>query len=307
MIKQFLFKSIGLFFNVNYFFFPKLATKWAIYVFSTPQRKPIREKEAEFLKTAQITKRAVGDLPIVEYQWGNPTDPLIVLSYGWEYNAGRWRYFVPVLLEAGYRVVAYDPPGHGNAPNGQMNIPRNAVIIRDLILKNGQPEAIVAHSFGGGSSVFALHELPERYHPKRLVIMAAFSYAPRIFREFAKALGVTEALYYRVVRTFEQNVGRRLEEFDFARMAGDLHHVSGLLVHSPGDDVTPYAEAQRFFNFWDGAALLSPEKGGHHLGTAETTKAVLDFAISGKLPEKVEVQHFPVEVGHDLVRYFPGM
>jgi hypothetical protein len=307
MIQKLALKTIGAGLNLTSFVFPKLATNAAISLFSTPRKKEIREKEMAFLDTAEQVKRSVGDLPIVEYHWGDPKQPRILLSYGWEYNVGRWRYFVPVLVKAGYSVLAYDPTGHGLAPKGQMNIPRNALIIRDLIEKYGNIETIIAHSFGGGSSIYALHELAEWKHPKRIVVMASFSYAPRIFREFAKALSICDGLYYRVVRTFEQRTGRRLEEFDFAQMTSALPHISALLVHSPSDEITPYTESRRYFDFWEGAALLSPMTGGHHLGTAETTKAVLEFATLGVLPENVEVQSSPLAGKHDLVRYFPGL
>jgi pimeloyl-ACP methyl ester carboxylesterase len=306
-MKKIFFKLIGAGFNLVSFIFPALATRWAILLFSTPQRNPVREKEKAFLDAALQIRSVVGDLPIVEYHWGPQDGTIILLSYGWEYNAGRWRHFVPAMIAAGYRVIAYDPPGHGLAPNGQMNIPYNAAIIRYLIKKYGQPEVIIGHSFGGGSSVYALSELDRGLHPKRLVVMAAFSFAPRIFKEFAQALSIRPALYYRVVRAFEQRVGKRLEDFDFARMVAEMPHIRGLVVHSPGDTVTPYAEARRFYDLWDGAAIFSPATGGHHLGTAETTNVVLDFAIQGNLPEKVEIQKFPVAGKHDLVRYFAGM
>jgi hypothetical protein len=307
MIQKIFLKIVGFGLNVTSFVLPKLTTDWAISLFSTPRKKEIRDKELAFLQTADQIRRSVGDLPIVEYHWGDPIQPMILLSYGWEYNAGRWRYFVPALIKAGYRVIAYDPTGHGLAPKGQMNIPRNALIIKDIIEKYGRPEVIIAHSFGGGSSIFALHQLTELKHPKRMIVMASFSFAPRIFREFAKALSIRDGLYYRVVRTFEQRTGRRLEEFDFAQMTSNMPHIQGFIIHSPSDEVTPYAEARRYFDFWQDAALYSPAAGGHHLGTGETTKAVLEFSINGNLPEDIEIQKFPITGKHDLVRYFPGM
>lgn len=307
MIKKILLKSIGTGLNLLAIFLPELAAQRAIRLFSTPRKNEVREKEAAFLATAKQVKTTVGQLPIVEYHWGEENKPLVLLSYGWEYNAGRWRHFVPALLQAGFQVVAYDPPGHGFAPDGQMNIPYNAMIIRTLIQKYGRPDVIIGHSFGGGSSVFALHEIAPSLHPKRLIIMAAFSFAPRIFREFAKALGISPALYSRIVSIFEKRVGRKLEEFDFARMVSDMPHIAGLLVHSPGDLVTPYAEARRYFDFWEGAALYAPATGGHHLGTAEITNAVLNFAIHAELPNKVEIQRLPVAGKHDLARFFAGM
>lgn len=307
-MKKLLFKIIGAGLNLLYFFRPKTAIQIAIDLFATPRRSAIRQKELDFLQTARQVRAEIGDkFPIVEYHWGESDAPLVLLSYGWEYNAGRWRHFVPALVEAGFQVLAYDPPGHGLAPNGQMHAPRNAFIVKSLIEKYGRPEVIVGHSFGGSSAVLALHDLPEFLHPKRLVVMASFSYAPAIFRDYARQLGLCKALYYSIVRKFEQEANRPLDYFDFARMTADFSHISGLLVHSPSDDVSPHGEARRYFNFWDGAALFSPPSGGHHLGTAEITAAVLDFSIAGNLPQGVEIQEFPLAGRHDLVRHFSGL
>jgi hypothetical protein len=110
-----------------------------------------------FLATARQLRREVAGQNIVEFHWGPEEAPLVLLSYGWAYNAGRWRHFVPELLEAGYRVLAYDPPGHGLASqSGTLNIPANAAIIRACSKHYGPAYAIVGHSFGGSSSVYAL-------------------------------------------------------------------------------------------------------------------------------------------------------
>lgn len=137
--------------------------------------------------------------------------------------------------------------------------------------------------------------------------MASFSYAPRVFREYQQALGLWPSLFWRIVRNFEQRAGHPIEYYDFAMMAADLPHIEGLLVHSPGDAVTPYAEARRYFDFWPGSRLFSPEDGGHHLGTAGITQAVLEFALDGKTPSETERQERPVQAGHELVRFFAGM
>jgi TAP-like protein len=102
-------------------------------------------------------------------------------------------------------------------------------------------------------------------------------------------------------------VGRRLDDFDFARMVGNLPHVAGLLVHAPADAVTPYREALRYFEFWQGAALLSPSAGGHHLGTPDVTTAIVRFVAHGEVPAEAQIQTFPSPAEHDLARHFSGM
>ncbi len=300
-------KAIGLGLNLWSLLAPEKAAEKAAYIFSKPPKPRLRPKEQEFLATARQVRRELAGQQIVEYHWGPEKAPLVLLSYGWGYNAGRWRHFVPDLLLAGYRVLAYDPPGHGLAPSGILNIPRNAAIIRALLEEYGAPFAIVGHSFGGSSSVYALKDLPRALHPRRMTVMASFSFAPRVFREYQQALGLWSPLYYRMVRNFEKQVGHSLDYYDFALMSAGFPHIEGLLVHDPNDAVTPYAESCRYHDFWPGSHLYSPKEGGHHLGTAGITKAVLQFIQDGQVPKEAERQERAVPAEHELVRYFAGL
>jgi len=300
-------KTIGLGLNLWSLLAPKQAAKLAGQIFSTPPKPPLRPKERQFLATARKVGRKVAGQNIVEYHWGPENAPLVLLSYGWAYNAGRWRHFVPDLIEAGYRVLAYDPPGHGLAPEGSLNIPANAAILHELLEDYGAPYAIVGHSFGGSSSVYALTELPRRLHPKRMAIMASFSFAPTVFREYQRAFGLWSPLYWRMVRGFEKRVGHSIEYYDFALMTAGFQHIEGLLVHDPADQVTPYAESRRYHDFWPESHLYSPKEGGHHLGTEGNTRAVLRFIQHGEIPAQAERQERPLVAEHELVRHFVGV
>lgn len=300
-------KTIGLGLNLWSLAAPRHAAKLAVKIFSTPPKPRVREKELQFLATARQLCRTLAEQQVVEYHWGPEEAPLVLLSYGWAYNAGRWRHFVPELLEAGYRVIAYDPPGHGLAPAGTMNIPFNAAIIRALIKTYGPAEAIVGHSFGGTSSVYALKDLPRAMHPRRLVVMASFSYAPKLFWQYKEALGLWSSLYWRMVRDFEIRVGHSIDYYDFAMMTSTFSHIQGLLAHDPNDAVTPYAEARRYHDFWPGSHLYSPAEGGHHLGTTAITQAVQQFILTAEAPIEAERQERPLQVEHELVQFFAGL
>ncbi len=306
-MKQIIPKMIGLGLNLWSLAAPKKAALMAGQIFSKPPKPRVRSKERQFLDTARQLRRTLAGQNIVEYHWGNEDAPLVLLSYGWAYNSGRWRHFVPELVEAGYRVLAYDPPGHGLSPSGTLNIPVNAAIIQALLEEYGAPHAIVGHSFGGTSSVYALKDLPRGLHPRRMVVMASFSFAPRVFGEYKKTLGLWSPLYWRMVRGFEKRVGHSLEYYDFALMTASFPHIEGLIVHDPGDAVTPYAESRRYHDFWSGSHLYSPKEGGHHLGTPRITETVLQYVQHGNVPAQAERQERPLLAEHELVQHFVGV
>lgn len=300
-------KTIGAGLNVASLLAPNAAARRALSLFATPPRPRLRPKEAEFLATARREELILAGRPVAIYRWGPETGPLALLSYGWAYNAGRWRHFVPGLVEAGFRVVAYDPPGHGYSPRGEVALPLNASLIAELMLYFGRPEVVIAHSFGGASTIYALQQLPAEQRPRRAVIMASFSQPSEVFRSFQRTLGLHEMAYWRFVRHVEKLMNISLRNMDLARLTANLGDVRGLVVHDLRDEVTNFRHARRYHAYWPGCALLATEGKGHHLGSPEVTHDILAFAIDGRLPNRAEYQQQPLPANHDLVRYFAGL
>jgi pimeloyl-ACP methyl ester carboxylesterase len=309
MTKKFLHRSIGFSLNFQSLFAPKAAARRAYALFATPPSPRVRPKEVTFLKTARQVEYTIDNQPVVEYHWGDETAPLIMLSYGWAYNAGRWRHYVPALVEAGFHVVAYDPPGHGWNNNGLrfLNVALNAAIQRNLLERYGPAEAILAHSFGGSSAVYTVAHLPKHLRPKRMVLMASFSSAPQVFQGYKKRLGLWPGVFYGFVRYAETQVGAPIHTFDMARMSGQLTDVTALLVHDPKDAVTSFKHMERYHTFWPNSALYRANGAGHHLGTTAVTEAVLRFLIQGVVPPDAEYRAEKLAADHDLVRYFAGL
>ncbi len=309
MTKKFLLRSIGFSLNIQALFAPRAAARRAYAIFATPPSPHLRPKEIDFLQTARLLEYSIENQSVVEYHWGQDTGPVILLSYGWAYNAGRWRHYVPALVEAGFHVVAYDPPGHGWNNKGKrfLNVAINADIQRNLMERYGPVEAVLAHSFGGSSAVYTIAQLPKQLRPKRMVLMASFSSAPQVFQGFKKGLGLWPNVFYGMVRYAEAQVGAPIHTFDMARMSGQLEGVDALLVHDPKDAVTSFTHIERYHAFWPNSALYRAKGAGHHLGTAAVTEAVLRFLVKGEVPSDAEYKAEKLPADHDLVRYFAGM
>ncbi len=307
-MKKLIYKLVGLGLNLWSLVAPKAAARKAYQLFGKPPKPNFRTKEKEFLDGSTQINSTIADHQIVEYHWGPADGPLVLLTYGWNYNAGRWRHFVPDLVKAGFHVLAYDPPGHGRNKHGNMlNVLINSNIQQGLIHKYGQAEILIGHSFGGACAVYTIKSLPVQLQPKRAVIMASFSNAPRLFSEYRHAIGLWESVYYGMVRHLESKIGMPLNTFDMARMSSQLGRVETLLVHDPKDTVTPFSNALRYHAYWPDSLLLEAENAGHHLGTAAITDAVLQFAMYGAKPQTAIINEKPLDADHDLIRYFAGL
>jgi pimeloyl-ACP methyl ester carboxylesterase len=88
---------------------------------------------------------------------------LVVLAHGMGDNRNAYRFLVPLLAEAGYRVANTDLRGHGESSTGWPSYSRSdtASDLLALIRHLGGPAVIVGHSFAGGAATIAAAQTPE--------------------------------------------------------------------------------------------------------------------------------------------------
>ncbi|MFC7547229.1 alpha/beta fold hydrolase [Plantactinospora sp. GCM10030261] len=89
--------------------------------------------------------------------------PLVVAVPGMGILRSVYRFTVPVLVEAGYRVATMDLRGHGDSDDGFDAYDDEALAtdIAALIEHLGGPAAVIGDSMGAGAAVIAAAERPE--------------------------------------------------------------------------------------------------------------------------------------------------
>jgi pimeloyl-ACP methyl ester carboxylesterase len=283
-MKSLIYKALGARINAVSLVAPKAAAYQAFQLFCTPPKPAIRPKETAFLETGKPILRTTEASQYMLYSWGDASDskPYVLLAYGWGYNAGRWRHFVPQLVESGLRVIAFDPPGHGLCPGNHVNLHLNSLIIKDIIQTQGKPHGILAHSFGGSSSILALDQLEQNLHPDVFAMMASFSASHPIFVDFSATLGLRTSVLKGMIQHAEGLLKRPLTDLDFAFMTSKLSHIAALIVHDSLDPITPFEHAERYVRNWEGSLLIDANGGGHHLGTQEITDRIIQHILIEK-------------------------
>ena len=105
---------------------------------------------------------------------------LVVLAPGMGDTRNAYRFLVPALAEAGYRVAAVDLRGHGESSTGWPSYTRTdtANDLIALIRHLGGPAVIVGHSFAGGSATIAAAQEPELV--SAVVAIDPFTRVPKI-------------------------------------------------------------------------------------------------------------------------------
>lgn len=90
--------------------------------------------------------------------------PLIILSHGIGDRRQAFRFMVPELVRAGFRVAAPDMRGHGESSMGEWKAISRTDVADDLVAlirHLGGPAVIVGHSLSGGATTIAAATAPD--------------------------------------------------------------------------------------------------------------------------------------------------
>ena len=94
--------------------FPKAVANLAYRIFTTPRMRAVHKRTDEIIESARLFEVLYGKIILKGYEWGRGART-ILLVHGWESRGTALRSFVPGLVQAGFRVVAFDGPAHGNS------------------------------------------------------------------------------------------------------------------------------------------------------------------------------------------------
>lgn len=258
-------------------FSPRLAGRQSYRLFSMPRvRRRVPEAVADVLQRAERFDLDAGDdWQVVAYRWpvpeGAPQNSdrrRVMLVHGWESRAARLAVWVDPLLAAGYEVVAFDAPAHGDSPGKRTDPGVMMDVILRLSERVGPIDALVGHSLGGLASVLAVagaHFLDRQPLPvERMVILAGAESGVDAMSMFCDALGLGQDFLPLVLAGAAASAGRPVADFDVHRLLAETP-IPTLWMHDPDDDVVPFAACQRVVRTCPHVTLEVQEGLGHHL------------------------------------------
>jgi pimeloyl-ACP methyl ester carboxylesterase len=196
---------------------------------------------------------------LASWRWGPLDAPAVLLAHGWGGHAAQLRGFVPRLLAAGFRVIAYDQPAHGLSEGRLTGLPDFAGALAAVIAHHGGVERVIAHSLGGVAVAYA-HA--NGLALERVVLMSPPSDLVGYSRRFARWFWMPEPLRRAMQAAIEERFGVRWTEFELARLAPRLK-APALVVHDRNDAFVPWKQGAALARAWSGARLLSTAGLGH--------------------------------------------
>jgi len=243
--------------------FPKQAAKIAYKLFSTPRIRAQHRKSDSLIEKAKVFDFMYAGRLLKAYEWGSG-DKIVLLIHGWESRGTALRSFVPDLIKQGFKVVAIDGPAHGNSYGKQTNLLHFGGAIRAIINQVGNVHSIIAHSFGGASTVFTLSNLAPEIQIDRLVLIAVPSALKRVIDHYVNFVRLPQSVHKELNKIFENIIGRPLHEVDVSKANDSVQVNKTLLVHDREDKVVPFTASESIAENWDNISFLITEGYGHY-------------------------------------------
>lgn len=212
--------------------------------------------------------------------WGE--GPPVYLMHGWGGWRGQLGGFVNPLVEAGFRVIAFDVPGHGDSgPSGLGRGRGNGVefiqAIQAVAAEFGDPLGVIAHSFGCATTATAIRD---GLDVGRLICISPSVDPMTNVNTVARIFGIGPRTIGRMLARIERLAGRSFSDFDPRTVPGKRPPT--LVIHDRQDKEVPYAEGKAFQESWPSAELVSTDGLGHQriLRDPQVIDRAVGFLIS---------------------------
>lgn len=243
---------------------PKQTASLAVRLFSTPRIRAKHKVSDVIMEKARIFEFLYAGKTLKAYEWGSG-EQVVLLVHGWESRGTALRSFVPGLLEKGFKVVAFDGPAHGNSSGKRTDLRHFGGAIRAIINHVGGVHSIIAHSFGGSSTLFTLTHIDRGITVDKLVLIASPADVTYVLKDFFQFICLpTKARYY-FKRKMEKRLGQPLEAANFKDSRHPEVKIGELLViHDQEDAIVPMESSKLLIENWDNARGVISKGWGHY-------------------------------------------
>jgi len=234
----------------------------AYHAFFSPSQYETKPKDLKLLESGNSYRVPYESGEIAVTTWGRSEHPAVLLMHGWGGARAQMTGFVNPLLSAGYRVVAYDQPAHGESDGGTTNILEITPTMDLINDKEGGFEVIIAHSFGSLITSYALthRNFPP---PSRLVYFGAFNRLLDSLPRFQVLANLPDEIINGLRDAIYENFGH--EVLDAIVNEAMVQHIDipALMFHDTSDNVTPVDDSRAIANAWKSAQLVETSGLGH--------------------------------------------
>ena len=245
-------KSLGFYFNLLSFVYPKKLKKDGFLLFCNPFARKVKPHQLEFLQ------KGMSDVLELE-----------------GYKIQTYKNYIEHLLKNDFTVYALDAPAHGLSSGKSIHVVLYAKVINAFLKSNAEISSIISHSIGGFATTYFLDQYKE-HTIEKVVIMGAPGEASDFFDFYKKTLGLTTKSLNLIIDEFQIQLGKAPSYFSSAKFAESIL-IPALIVHDKGDLATNYNYSIRLNKHWKNSQLILTEGLGHDLKSKDLIKNVTEF------------------------------
>lgn len=221
---------------------------------------------------------------LAAWSWGD--GPLVVLHHGWGGRASQMASFAPPLVEAGFSVIAYDAPAHGDSPGRITAAPEMARILRAVDRRVMGIHAVIGHSLGCAVTLLAIRE---GLQLDRAVLLAAPSDLRRFIDAFAPCIGLDPSRFSDLGDYAAAKFNADWQEMHIGHWQEGAHPPL-LIFHDLDDEILDLDHAQAIVEGWGNARLIVTEKLGHRRirRDPELVRVAVEFLAEGNARQSAQ-------------------
>jgi pimeloyl-ACP methyl ester carboxylesterase len=249
---------------------PDRAAAWAFNTYYSPRRSTPSNRELALASRATalsipFEKAAIGLTPSGTLQgWslGSEAAPIILIVHGWESRGLQIAApYADPLLNAGYRVVTWDMPGHGQSSGNRSDVMACAEAVLSVLKHLDQPvSGVLAHSLGAAATTIALDRGAQIARAVFLAPAAFFHAFPERFCDVMHTPpSVRSAFWKRMYEVFPHDMWVSQSTDQLASKM----RIPLLIAHDRDDGDTHFEGGQEVAANWPGAQFFATSGLGH--------------------------------------------
>ncbi|MCC7251213.1 alpha/beta fold hydrolase [Hyphomicrobium sp.] len=209
----------------------------------------------------------------------------VLIAHGWTSEASFMAVFAEQLRRAGFRVVAFDQPGHGKSAQERASLIDCARALLHVAETLGPFKFAVTHSMGGLAALLVGEGGPPmaRAYPfERYVLLSSPNSFSTITREFADELHLGPAATRNFERHLERVAHRPMATFTAANLLAATGRPA-LVIHARDDTEVVFRHAEEIAAACPKATLLAFDGLGHRniLFAPPVIRAALSYLSDG--------------------------
>jgi pimeloyl-ACP methyl ester carboxylesterase len=260
---------------------PTLAAQIGYTLLSTPPSTPERLWQRALRLAARTKHIAFADGNIAVYEWG--AGPAVLMVHGWGGRATHLGKLIMPLVNAGFRVVAFDAPACGSSSGKRLDLVKYSAAVNAVARDAGPLHTLIAHSFGCPIALMAMRDW--RVEAQRLVMISSIHELKWFTDAFCHYTGISQRVMERMKQIMvERNNGW----FDWSKgSVTEMLRRTGLpalLIHDKQDPEVPFSHSLELLRAGPQVRLMSTDGFGHHrlLGNPLVIEKVVSFAQAQK-------------------------